>query len=228
MPNVIADLLARSNIVEVANVETDEASGSSKIVVRVREEKPWIRLMTDLLKATHGVETFGLEVHKAFYVDDESKEVRFAWVILHWGDVDETLVARVEPILARKVAAPPPFALGRSVAKTVAVGTSPKPAPRSAPAPKVQLPGDEVDAEEPGPDIALRRNTEGVHRIKFLRALDNGTEEYAIPLPHVRRAMYEQNRNPHEVVTLRTPKGRFRAVVQGRDEAEFAPTREIL
>lgn len=234
MGSPVAELLGKSNIVEVVQDQFDEASGSSKIVLRVMEEKPWIRMMSDLLKTTFASETFGLEVHKAFYAQQDAEtqpaEVRFAWVVIHWGEADPDLLGRLAPILTRRLAAPPPFALGKAPATAPARAVvQPAVQRRAAPAQTDAQRADEFDAaDDDVGTVQLRAKSEGAHRIKFERRVNTGNDEYeefSFPLPHQKQPMFSFDEKKDGVVTMANAHGRFKARVQGRGEAEFSPSK---
>lgn len=206
---MLVDLLRRFGAVEVLSDDVDDA-GAHKVTVRVLDEKLWFKTLPAFLKTANGDAEFGLEVHKVFHVV-ESGDVAFTWVVIFWGE-EADVVPLLVPVLSRKAVAPPSFALG----KRSQAGSTPAPARAPSPA----TPPAEEDDDAPLPDVVLGRAREGVHRVEFVRTLANGTEEYRVPLPHVRRNRFEGN--PHEVINIESGRGRFKAVAQGRGEAEFS------
>ncbi len=229
------DLLRNTNIVSVISEELDPATGAGKVVVRVLEETPWIGLMSAMIKAVHGDEYFGLEAHKAFYAEKagDALVMRFAWILVYWGDPEPGNVrAKLTPILTRRVATPPPFALGKAAPKGGNAGVA---AARAAPAqprsaPSAPPPQEEDEDADEGGRISLKRREGGVHRVQFVRKTDDGKGEvYSIPLPHIRGPMFSRNTNPNEVHKfVDRNNGRFRAVVQGIGDSDFQPSREGL
>lgn len=219
--------LRKSNVVEVVSVDQDEGTGAVKIVVRALNEKPWIRMMSDLLRATHGLESFGLEVHKVFYAQDATSggpEVRFAWMIMCWGELDQELEARLAPILSKSL----PVAPASSFAST----RRPQEARRAKPQRAAPTPAPETDDDDgpPEPTLVARQRLAGQHRVRFERHVEAGDESYdvySIPLPHVRGPMYEGKKSS-EVINMNSGRGRFKATVRGRGEDEFTPSKEGL
>lgn len=231
MDSFVAGFAAQSNIVEVVSSETDPESGAAKVVIRVLDEKPWIRMMTNMLKAVVGLDEFGLEVHKVFFVHEESGDIRFAWIIVHWGDPEGSGArAKLEPILTKRVAATPAFALGKKAAAATKAATPTAPlrprAPAGTQAQELADPS-EFDVVDDGVEIRLRSREGGRHRIKHERHVTTEDDEFdvfSIPLPHVNGPMFN-SRKGDEVLTPATARGRFKATVRGRGEAEFAPKR---
>lgn len=220
---MIAELLAKSNVVEILSADLDAATGSTKIVVRVQEEKSWIRMFSEAVKIAYDDDLFGLEVHKIFYatVTDGVVGVRYAWTILHWGE-GEHLQERLAPVLTRCVAKPPPFALGRNGAKVAS-------AQREAPSkPARTVPPSDGDEDEPeGPEIRSKAKREGGRRtIEFVRAVEDGGKHihdvYRVPLAHVHHEQYTRNQNPDEIIGLGHGK-KNTAVVQGVSERAWRP-----
>ena len=225
MGSFVAELAAKSNIVEVVSDETDEESGASKVVLRVLDEKPWIRMMAGMIKTAHGLDDFGLEVHKVFFAQEapEGLDVRFAWVVIHWGDPEGSGArTKLEPILVRRTTPPPPFALGKAAARA---GAAPAARPRTARTPAPATEPDEFDTGEDPGEVRLRGGrAEGKHRIRHVRHVSTGDDEFdvfEIPLPHVTRLF--DSKKPNEVITMASARGRFKATVRGRGEAEFNP-----
>ncbi len=215
---MIADLF-KSNVVEVVEESIDADSQSGKLVLRVREEKPWIRMMQELVVAANVDDSvFGLEVHKVFHRADAG--VQFTWVVILWGDPGSVRPA-LAPILARNAAAPPPFALGKA-------GTRPAATPRAPSSPRTQpAPAQEDDEGPPEPELRLGLR-DGKHNIKKVEDVDNGVidKRTTISLAHARGNRFMRNQNPHETVNLETGRGKFKAVVQGRGESEFSYRRD--
>lgn len=225
MSTSVEQYLRRSNIVEVASADLDEDTGAVKVVLRVLHEKPWIRLMADALRVAHGAESFGFEVHKAFYAQpgESGLDVRFAWMVMCWGELDAETEAKLGPILSRNLPTAPAFSLA-SVRKPQETQKRAPAAPRPAPPPVV------ADDDEPDPDLVVRQRSDGPHRVKFERHVEAGDESYdvySIPLPHVRGPMYDGKRG-NEVINMNSGRGRFKATVRGRGEDEFAPAKEGL
>ena len=210
---MVVTLLAKSPAISIVSDESDE-SGAHKTFIRVLDEKLWFRLLPDLLKAANSEPEFGLEAHKVFHLD-AANDMVFTWLVVHWGD-PAAVLGKIHAVMERKAPVlPPAFAVGRRAATPAPAPFVPVPTQKVAARPAPQ------DDEGPDlPDVVLGQQKEGEHRIRFSRTLENGTEEYKIPLPHVRKNRYEGN--PHEVVTLESGRGRFKAVAQGRGEAEFS------
>jgi len=218
---MIADLFA-SNVVEVVSEDVDADTQSGKLVLRVHDEKQWIRMMQALLIAANTDGAFGLEAHKVFHKAEG--DVQYTWVLILWGDptdVREPLRA----VLAKNIPKPPPFALGRS---------APASAPRitAQPATRVAEPPATAVLDYDGPPQqelvmpGLRDN--GRHNIKLVEEIHNGAIETrtTVKLAHQRTEMFGGRRNPHEVIDLHSGRGKFKAVVQGRGESEFSYRRD--
>jgi hypothetical protein len=110
---MFAETLTESTILEVIK-ETEVEDGSSvKLELRVLDKKRWAKMMVDLLVDSAGEDDYGVAINKAYWADPESEKIRFCWVIIIWGDLNQALVA-LSPLLSRKVekvvAAPPPEA----------------------------------------------------------------------------------------------------------------------
>jgi hypothetical protein len=206
-----------SDIFSVVSEDINAEEQHGKLVLRVADEKLWIRLLQDLLRAANVGEHFGLEAHKVFHLD-QSAEVCYTWILVLWGD-PVPLLPTLAPILGRKAvssAKPPPFALGRppsaprhtpAVAKTAA-------AVRTAPQqPRSPQGSDDEDAPLPEVRLALR---EGVHNIRKVERVNNGVTNMrtTVRLAHIRGERFAGNSDPHETITLSTGSGRFKAVVQ--------------
>ena len=223
---MISDLCT-SDIFSIVSTDIDAGAQQGKLVLRVADEKLWIRLLQDLLRAANVGEHFGLEAHKVFHLDP-SGDVRYTWILVLWGDPTPVL-PKLAPILSRKAVAPspkpPPFALGRVSA------------PRRAPelptkvASTVRAPGPpsaQIDEDEPLPEIRLGLR-EGTHNIKKVENVRNGVTNTrtTIRLAHSRGERFASNADPNEVITLASGRGRFKAVVQSlKPEGEFQDRRE--
>lgn len=221
---MIDELFRKTNVLEVVSADSDPNTQATKLVVRVLHDKAWIRMMTDLLLAASGEDEFGIEVHKIFYVNEEPREVRFAWVVFYWGD-ETAAVAKLEGIVTRKVATPPPFALGKAGARAAAGPAGPHKQPQVAAASASPAAAAVAMDDDEGPDlpdmVARARNDSGIHSIEA-RARANGEMEFTIPLPHIKRARYTEKDDPNDTVSLSTPKSKFKARVLSVGEHDYA------
>jgi hypothetical protein len=219
---MIASLFT-TNIVEVLSESIDPENQSGKIVLKVLEEKLWIRMMQDLLRAANPVDgSFGLEAHKVFHLGTDG--VQYTWILVVWGDPADVLPL-LAPILSRKVAQPPAFALGRAAPAgrpSAAAPAAPPPRAPTRPAHPVE------DEDAPLPEVRLVLK-DGVHNIKNVENVENGVTQTrtTIKLAHIRGDRFVRNQNPHESITLDSGRGRFKAVVQGlNNETGFSYRRE--
>ncbi len=216
--------LCTTNIIEVIAEAIDPENQSGKIVLKVLEEKLWIRMMQDLLRAANPPDgSFGLEAHKVFHLGQAG--VQYTWILVVWGDPTDILPA-LTAILGRKVAAPPAFALGRAAPTARTSATAPAaPSPTKTPRPPRAA---DADEDAPLPEVRLVLK-EGTHNIKRVEDVDNGVTKTrtTIKLAHVRGERFVRNKNQHETITLDSGRGRFKAVVQGlTSEAGFSYRRE--
>lgn len=214
---MITELMRQSNVATVLSEEYDDETQAGKAVVRVLDQKAWIRVMTTALEIAAMDDSCGLEVHKVFHVVNGN--VQFAWMVIYWGMFEPSMLDSLTPIFSRRVAAPPPFALGKGAKGAAAPQAE---VPRRGALRVVGEPQD-TDSEEVS-EVRLGSRKGKNHRTKFRRDLPNGTKEFEIPLSHV-RTLFTANEDPNEILRFGDTRRRFKAVVQQRGEAEFSPQR---
>lgn len=104
---MFSEVIADSNIIEVINEEVDE--GSVKLMLRVKDQKRWAKMMKQLLLDNVEEDDFGLAVNKSYWVKDGTKQITYCWVLIIWGDL-EMAVDDLKPLLTKKAGPkrPPP------------------------------------------------------------------------------------------------------------------------
>ena len=105
------EAVKNSNVIEFVSEETSD--DVHRLIVRVKNEKRWPKVIFKILKTSDDDEEFGVSIVKEFFLDEDSSPA-FIWVLSFWGDLTSA-TKLIVPVLSKR-AGPPP------APKSVAVG----------------------------------------------------------------------------------------------------------
>lgn len=180
---MIKALFEKTNVVTVRSDDFDEEACHGKAVLTVNNEGVWVRMLPAILTAgNRDPDIFGLEVHKVFHL--EESDTVCTWVVIYWGELDVPIEDALLAALTKKVAAPPPSAMGRATHST---------APRTAPAARQPAVAEDTDDDS---TVKLRSDTKEdahYHTIQNRERRRIGDSEYTVTtvrLAHVNKARF--------------------------------------